>query len=194
MLNKAMKHPDFSPERLAFHEAGHALQAIKSHGLYFTEAWINLKTGNGKSCYVINRDNFSLEEELQNACAGIAADRIFFGNNDYKMGTFNDTIAASNMATWLVKDKGIPGYVPPKLSIQGAWRLVRGYSDDEKNLIHKEAQALQERATEEVRVGFLSNGITTLENLAASLLEQKKLSRNTALQIVQRSEATPKAY
>lgn len=186
-----MNHPDFSPERLAFHEAGHALQAIKSRGLYFTQAWIDLKTGNGESCYLINRANFSLREELEHACAGIAADRIFFGDNDYRMGTSSDTMTASKMARWLIKDKGVPRAVPPKLSFQGAWRQMFGYSDDEKSVIYEEAETLQEDITEEVRKKFLSGSIKTLQNLQKELLAQNRLSRSTALQIVKRSETAP---
>jgi cell division protease FtsH len=208
---------DDEKQRVAYHEAGHALVACALPNTHPVHKVSIIPRGVGALGYVLRRpedDRYlmtrsELESQIKVALGGTLAEEMIFG--EVSNGATSDLQEASRIARSMVKEFGMsrlgrihfgdqssPSFLPV-----GPWtQEERGYSEPTAREIDLEIAKIIEDATVEVRT-VLDSRRTSLEAVAVRLIEKEVIDGaelrelleqyNPGPQLVPGSEAVEKS-
>lgn len=179
-------------ERIAWHEAGHALSAELCASHAKTQRVTILPRGQaaGLAMYGATDSTLVSPEQLHERMvvimAGRAAEQLRFGN--VSSGAANDLEQANGMARHAVETLGFSGRVGQ--IITGARGQALHMSDDMRRNIDEEIARMVEDAYSDA-LALLSAHHGHLERLAAALLEQQQLDRSQLTEVLGDLEQRP---
>ncbi|MFN4258132.1 MAG: ATP-dependent zinc metalloprotease FtsH [Gemmataceae bacterium] len=197
---------DDEKERVAYHEAGHALVACALPNTHPVHKVSIIPRGIGALGYVLSRpedDRYlmtrsELESAIKVALAGTVAEEIVF--REISNGATNDLDKASQIARNMVRMFGMSqlgrvyfpeggglSFLPGVAANDGG----REYSEQTAREIDLEVRKIIDAATEEVR-GILAARRTTLEAVARCLIEKEVIDGVELRHIIDQHDPGPK--
>jgi cell division protease FtsH len=197
---------DDEKQRVAYHEAGHALVACALPNTYPVHKISIIPRGVGALGYVLRRpedDRYlmtqsELESQIKVALGGTVAEELIY--REISNGATSDLQEANRIARSMVKEFGMsrlgrihfreqagPGFLPG-----GPWGDEdRGYSEHTAREIDIEVGKIIEDATEEVR-GVLQARRAVLEAVAERLMEKEVMDAAELRQLLEQYDPGPK--
>jgi cell division protease FtsH len=172
-------------QRVAYHEAGHALVACSLPNTHPVHKISIIPRGVGALGYVLSRpdeDRYlitqsELESRIKVALGGTVAEELVF--REISNGATSDLEQASRIARSMVKEYGMSrlGRVnfherSGGVFLQGGPEGDRSYSERTAHQIDQEVKRILDEATEEVR-GLLGGRRVVLEGIARRLIEKE---------------------
>jgi ATP-dependent metalloprotease FtsH len=172
-------------QRVAYHEAGHALVSCSLPNTHPVHKVSIIPRGVGALGYVLSRpdeDRYlitqtELESKIKVALGGTLAEELIF--HEISNGATSDLEQASRIARAMVKEYGMsrlgrvtfeerngPGF------LDGGAGVERSYSEETAREIDKEIHRILDEATEEVRAVLLARRLA-LEAIAQRLIEKE---------------------
>jgi cell division protease FtsH len=197
---------DDEKQRVAYHEAGHALVACALPNTYPVHKVSIIPRGVGALGYVLRRpedDRYlmtksELESQIKVALGGTLAEELIFG--EISNGAMSDLQKASEIARSMVKEFGMSrlGRVhfreqsgPSFLPGVGGGEDERGYSQETAREIDVEVSQIIDGATEEVR-RVLEARRAALEVVAQRLFEKEVIDGDELRQLLEQYDPGPK--
>jgi cell division protease FtsH len=192
-------------QRVAYHEAGHALVACSLPNTYPVHKISIIPRGVGALGYVLSRpdeDRYlvtqsELESKIKVSLGGTLAEELVF--REISNGATSDLETASRIARSMVKEYGMSrlGRVnfherggPAFLGV-GNTDADREYSERTAREIDVEVRKIIDDATEEVR-GVLRSRRTALEAIAQRLMEREVMDGSELRQLLEQSSPGPR--
>lgn len=191
-------------QRVAYHEAGHALVACSLPNTHPVHKVSIIPRGVGALGYVLSRpdeDRYlvtqtELESRIRVALGGTVAEELIF--REISNGATSDLENASHIARAMVKEFGMSrlGRVSfqarnQALFLNGAGgENERSYSEKTAHEIDAEVRKIIDDATEEVR-GILQSRRLILEAIAQQLIEKEVIEGDALRQILEQHRSGP---
>jgi cell division protease FtsH len=197
---------DDEKQRVAYHEAGHAMIACALPNTYPVHKVSIIPRGVGALGYVLRRpedDRYlmtrsELESQIKVALGGTLAEEIIYG--EISNGATSDLQEASRIARSMVKEFGMsrlgrihygeqggPSFLP-----RGLWgEEERGYSEQTAREIDLEVGKIIQDATEEVRLVILERR-PALEAVAKRLMEKEVIDGTELHLLLEEHDPGPK--
>jgi cell division protease FtsH len=193
-------------QRVAYHEAGHALVACALPNTHPVHKVSIIPRGVGALGYVLRRpedDRYlttqtELESHIKVALAGTVAEELVF--REISNGATNDLENVNQIAQNMVKkfgmsrlgrvsydDSGGPAFLPGA----GAVEADRHYSEQTAREIDMEVRRIVENATEEVRT-ILKTRRVTLEVVARRLMEKEVIDGAELRALIEAHDPAPR--
>jgi cell division protease FtsH len=197
---------DDEKQRVAYHEAGHALVACALPNTHPVHKVSIIPRGVGALGYVLRRpedDRYlmtrsELESQIKVALGGTLAEELVF--HEVSNGATSDLQEASRIARSMVKEFGMsrlgrihfreqagPSFLPGA----GGDDAERGYSEQTAREIDIEVGKIIDDATEEVR-GVLKDRRAALEAVAVRLVEKEVIDGDELRQLIEQNNPGPK--
>jgi cell division protease FtsH len=193
-------------QRVAYHEAGHALVACSLPNTHPVHKISIIPRGVGALGYVLSRpdeDRYlitqsELESRIKVALGGTVAEELTF--REISNGATSDLEQASRIARSMVKEYGMSrlGRVnfherSGAAFLQGAPGAEgeRSYSEQTAHQIDEEVKRILDEATEEVRE-LLTGRRTTLESIARRLIDKEVMDGAELRQLLEASTPGPR--
>jgi cell division protease FtsH len=192
-------------QRVAYHEAGHALVACALPNAYPVHKVSIIPRGVGALGYVLRRpedDRYlmtrsELESQIRVALGGTLAEELVYG--EISNGATSDLQEASRVARSMVTEFGMsrlgrihyreqtgPAFLPGAPAADSA----RGYSEETAREIDVEVRKIIEDATEEV-LAVLGARRTALEAVAERLVEKEVLDGDELRRVLEEHHPRP---
>jgi cell division protease FtsH len=197
---------DDEKQRVAYHEAGHALVACALPNTYPVHKISIIPRGVGALGYVLRRPEderylmtrSELESQIKVALGGTIAEELIYG--EISNGATSDLQEASRVARSMVKEFGMsrlgrihygeagrPAFLPGAL-----WgEEERGYSEHTAREIDVEVGKIISESTEEVRI-VLKSRQAALEAVARRLMEKEVIDATELRQLLEEHDPGPK--
>jgi cell division protease FtsH len=197
---------DDEKQRVAYHEAGHAMVACALPNTYPVHKVSIIPRGVGALGYVLRRpedDRYlmtrsELESQIKVSLGGTLAEEIIYG--EISNGATSDLQEASRIARSMVKEFGMsrlgrihygeqngPSFLP-----RGLWSEEdRGYSEQTAREIDLEVGKIIQDATEEVRHVILERR-SALEAVAQRLMEKEVIDGAELRLLLEKHDPGPK--
>jgi cell division protease FtsH len=196
-------NPD-EKQRVAYHEAGHALVACSLPNTSPVHKISIIPRGVGALGYVLSRpeeDRYlvtqsELESQIKVALGGTLAEEMVY--REISNGATSDLEQASRIARSMVKEFGMSRLGRVNFHERGATFLAgaqtegeRGYSERTAREIDVEVRAIIQQATEAVREVLLARR-AALEAIAQRLIEKEVMDRTELMQLLEQHVPGPR--
>jgi cell division protease FtsH len=193
-------------QRVAYHEAGHALVACALPNTDPVHKITIIPRGVGALGYVLSRPEeerylitqTELESKIKVALGGTVAEEIIY--SEISNGATSDLTQANRIARMMVKEFGMSPLGRVSFPHQGGSQFLpaagfgdgdRQFSEETAREIDQQVRRIIDGATEEVR-GLLQSRRNALEAVARRLVEKEVIDRAELLLILEKEVAGPR--
>lgn len=176
---KSARRTEEGQKRTAYHEAGHAIVAIRTKGASPVHKATIVPRGHalGMVTQIGRDDEFSISRlqmlaRIRVCMGGTVAEELTFGLDNVSSGATDDLRQATEMARYMVVNCGMNDVIGPQYISEESSKLM---SEEMRQKVDSEVSKMLLEAKEDVR-RLLTDRATELEAVARALMDKETLT------------------